>query len=95
MEYRPRQEYLQSLGLDWNESNVIYGIAARIDPVKDMTTLVKAFAKTVQAAPNARLLIAGIGDQEEEIKALAAQTMNIKKQGLKERPCFCFTKYRE
>ena len=45
MEYRPRQEYLQSLGLDWKEGNVIYGIAARIDPVKDMTTLVKAFAK--------------------------------------------------
>ena len=74
MVYRPRQEYLQSLGLDWNEDNVIYGIAARIDPVKDMTTLVKAFAKTVQAAPNARLLIAGIGDQEQEIKALAAET---------------------
>lgn len=69
--YRPRQEYLQSLGLDWNETNVIYGIAARIDPVKDMTTLVKAFAETVKAAPNARLLIAGIGDQEQEIRDLA------------------------
>ncbi len=70
---KPRAEYLQSLGLDWNESNVIFGIAARIDPVKDMTTLVKAFAKTVAAAPNARLLIAGIGDQEAEIKALAQE----------------------
>ena len=68
---KPRQEYLESLGLDWNESNVIYGIAARIDPVKDMTTLVKAFSETVKAAPNARLLIAGIGDQEQEIKELA------------------------
>ena len=73
MAHRPRQEYLDSLGLSWNETNVIYGIAARIDPVKDMTTLVKAFAKTVQAAPHARLLIAGVGDQEEEIKALAAE----------------------
>ena len=69
--HKPRQEYLQSLGLSWDESCVIYGIAARIDPVKDMTTLVKAFAETVKAAPNARLLIAGIGDQEQEIKALA------------------------
>ena len=69
--HRPRQEYLQSLGLSWDESNVIYGIAARIDPVKDMTTLVKAFAETVEAAPHARLLIAGIGDQEQEIRALA------------------------
>jgi len=69
--HKPRQEYLQSLGLDWDETNVIYGIAARIDPVKDMTTLVKAFAQTVQAAPHARLLIAGIGDQEQEIRGLA------------------------
>ena len=71
--HKPRQEYLSELGLSWDESNVIYGIAARIDPVKDMTTLVKAFAKTVAQVPNARLLIAGIGDQEKEIKALAAQ----------------------
>ena len=69
----PRQEYLKSLGLDWDERCVIYGIAARIDPVKDMTTLVKAFSKTVAACPNARLLIAGIGDQEQEIRALAAE----------------------
>lgn len=71
--HKPRQEYLDELGLSWNESNVIFGIAARIDPVKDMTTLVTAFAETVQAAPNARLLIAGIGDQEKEIRELAAR----------------------
>ncbi len=70
---KPRQEYLQSLGLDWNGSHVIFGIAARIDPVKDMTTLVKAFAQTVAQVPNARLLIAGEGDQESEIRALAAE----------------------
>ena len=69
----PRREYLKSLGLDWDDTCIIYGIAARIDPVKDMTTLVKAFAKTVAECPNARLLIAGIGDQEQEIKALAAE----------------------
>ena len=69
----PRQAYLQSLGLDWNEDNVIYGIAARIDPVKDMTTLVRAFAATVAECPEARLLIAGIGDQEQQIRALAAE----------------------
>jgi glycosyltransferase involved in cell wall biosynthesis len=69
----PRQEYLSGLGLDWDESCVVFGIAARIDPVKDMTTLVKAFARTVTEAPNARLLIAGSGDQEEEIKGLAME----------------------
>lgn len=70
MPHLPRQEYLKGLGLDWNEDHVVFGIAARIDPVKDMTTLVRAFAKTVEAEPNARLIIAGIGDQEQEIRAL-------------------------
>ena len=74
MTYKPRQDYLRELGLDWNENHVIFGIAARIDPVKDMTTLVRAFSRTVAVCPNARLLIAGIGDQEEEIRALAAET---------------------
>ena len=69
----PRQEYLKGLGLDWNEDHVVFGIAARIDPVKDMTTLVRAFAKTVTAEPRARLLIAGIGDQEQEIRALVEE----------------------
>ena len=73
MTCKPRQEYLDSLGLNWNEDHVIFGIAARIDPVKDMTTLVRAFALTVAQCPNARLLIAGIGDQEQEIRALAAE----------------------
>ena len=49
--HKPRQEYLRELGVDWNEENIIYGIAARSDPVKDMTTLVKAFAKTVAECP--------------------------------------------
>ena len=71
--HKPRQEYLRELGLDWTQAHVIFGIAARIDPVKDMTTLVKAFAKTVEAAPNARLLIAGVGDQEQEIRELAGE----------------------
>ena len=77
MPCKPRQEYLKELGLDWDENNVIFGIAARIDPVKDMTTLVRAFALTVAACPNARLLIAGIGDQEQEIRALAAETCPV------------------
>lgn len=71
MPCKPRQEYLRDMGLDWNEDNVIFGIAARISAVKDMTTLVKAFALAVKEAPNARLLIAGDGEQRPEIEALA------------------------
>lgn len=71
--HRPRQEYLQSLGLDWNEECVIFGIAARIASVKDLPTLVKAFAEAVKECPNARLLIAGDGEQRQSVEALAKE----------------------
>lgn len=70
--HMPRREYLQSLGLDWDQNCVVCGIAAWGEPVEDMTTLVKVFAQVVKAVPNIRLLIAASGDQEE-IKSLAEE----------------------
>lgn len=73
MKCTPRQAYLGGLGLDWNDTNVVFGIAARISPVKDIPTLIKAFAETVKQAPNARLLIAGDGEQRQQMEELAAR----------------------
>lgn len=70
-EYLPRKAYLEGLGLDWDEDCVIFGIAARIVAVKDLPTLVRAFAETVKQVPDARLLIAGDGEQRAEVEALA------------------------
>ena len=69
----PREEYLRSIGLSVEKDSVIFGIAARINPVKDMTTLIHAFARAVRQCPNIRLVIAGEGEQEAEIRALAAE----------------------
>lgn len=71
--HRPRGEYLKSLGIDWDENCIIYGIAARITAVKDLPTLIRAFAGTVEKAPNARLLIAGDGEQAQQLQTMAAQ----------------------
>ncbi len=68
-----REAYLDSIGLHCEPDSVIFGIAARISPVKDMDTLVRAFAEAVKQCPSIRLVIAGTGEQEEEIKALAAR----------------------
>lgn len=68
----PRGEYLERLG--FTEDNVVFGIAARINPVKDMTTLVQAFSLAVKECPNIRLAIAGTGEQEAEIRDLAASS---------------------
>ena len=73
IEHLPRQAYLEKLGLDWNADSVIFGIAARITSVKDMPTLIRAFAQAVEKVPNARLLIAGDGEQRASVQALAEQ----------------------
>ncbi len=68
---KTRRQVLQELGVQTQPDTVIFGIAARINPVKDMETLVRAFAKTVAQCPAARLLIAGDGEQRQEIESLA------------------------
>ncbi len=73
LQVQPREEYLPSIGLDVGPETVVFGIAARISPVKDMSTLVRAFASAVKECPNIRLAIAGDGEQEAEIKALAKE----------------------
>ena len=77
-----RLDYLRSLGLSCDENSVVVGIAARLDPVKDVATLVRGFAFAAKAHENLRLLIAGDGQQLEELKALAAEL------GVKEKVCF-------
>ncbi len=68
-----REEYDRKIGLKRERDSVVFGIAARISPVKDMTTLVQAFSETVKKHPSARLLIAGDGEQEAEIRELAGR----------------------
>ncbi|MGI5979077.1 MAG: polysaccharide pyruvyl transferase CsaB [Oscillospiraceae bacterium] len=77
-----RLGYLRSLGLDCDEESVVVGIAARLDPVKDVGTLIKGFAAAEKKQPQLRLVIAGDGAQMDELKALA---QNL---GVAEKVCF-------
>lgn len=67
----PRETFLKQIGLHAAPDAVVFGIAARISPVKDMATLVRAFARAQQRCPEIRLAIAGDGEQAAEIRALA------------------------
>ena len=51
-----RAEYLRSVGLEADETCVVAGIAARLNPVKDIATLIRGFAKAYRAFPALRLL---------------------------------------
>jgi polysaccharide pyruvyl transferase CsaB len=52
---------------------VIAGIAARLDPVKDVGTLIKGFAIARKKCPQLRLMIAGDGMELASLKALAEE----------------------
>ena len=51
-----RSTFLESLGLKVSKDDVVCGIAARLDPVKDIPTLLRAFADTPD---HMKLVVAG------------------------------------
>ena len=68
-----RTEFLRAQGIPEEEGAIYVGIAARLNPVKDIPTLLRGFALAHEAVPALRLLIAGDGPQEGELKALAKE----------------------
>ena len=78
-----RGEYLRSLGLDFDGSQCVLGIAARLTPVKDIPTLLKAFSAAYKQNEKLRLLIGGDGDSTEELKKMS------KDLGIDSAVCFC------
>ena len=77
-----REEYFRSVGLEADGDSVVVGIAARLNPVKDIATLVRGFAIAHQTCPNLRLLIAGDGEQMDMLKKLSAEL------GVERQVCF-------
>ncbi len=65
-----RTAALARFGVTAEEGDVICGIAARLSPVKDIPTLLRAFAK---APENMKLIIAGDGEDTETLKALSRE----------------------
>ncbi|MCL1819529.1 MAG: polysaccharide pyruvyl transferase CsaB [Oscillospiraceae bacterium] len=68
--------------LGFSPSDVIVGIAARFDPVKNVGELIAAFAKVADDCPNMKLALAGDGRLCDTLKKQAAN------HGLSERVIF-------
>ncbi len=68
-----KEEFFKRHGINDEGDCVYVGIAARLDPVKDISTLIRAFAMAAERRPKLRLLIAGQGPEEAALKALAAE----------------------
>lgn len=69
-----RASYFRSVGLDVGEDDVVFGIAARLSAVKDVGTLIRGFGEACKTEQHIRLVIAGDGEQRQELETLAAQT---------------------
>ena len=68
-----RLAYLRGLGADVDENSVVVGIAARLNPVKDMSTLIRGFAEGHKTCPRLRLVIAGDGEERQKLGDLARE----------------------
>ena len=68
-----RLAYLRGLGADVDENSVVVGIAARLNPVKDMSTLVRGFAEGHKTCSRLRLVIAGDGEERQKLRDLARE----------------------
>lgn len=63
-----REQWYRERGLQIPADAVVFGTAARLSPVKDITTLISAFSRVVKRCPNARLLIAGEGSEAARLR---------------------------
>ncbi|MBQ2864921.1 MAG: polysaccharide pyruvyl transferase CsaB [Clostridia bacterium] len=63
-----KKEYLARHGLEYNEGDIVIGIPARLNPVKDIPTLISAFAKAKKQCSNIKLLIGGDGEEMSRLK---------------------------
>jgi glycosyltransferase involved in cell wall biosynthesis len=65
---RPLREWRTEIG--WTEDEFVVGFVGRIVPVKDVPTLLHAFAALVASVPQARLLVVGDGECREQMESM-------------------------
>ena len=78
----PKEEFLKSVGMEWEPGDVIAGIAVRLSPVKDVPTLLRAMKIACAQNPRLKLLIGGDGEDRQKLEAMA------KELGLSGKVCF-------
>lgn len=78
----PKEEFLKSVGMNWQEEDIIAGIAARLSPVKDIPTLLRAMKIACEKTSHLKLLLAGDGEDREKLENMA------KELGIADKVCF-------
>ncbi|WP_243150395.1 polysaccharide pyruvyl transferase family protein [Acutalibacter sp. 1XD8-36] len=78
----PREEFLHSIGMEVKPGDVVAGIVARLSPVKDIPTLLRAMKLACEQEPRLKLAIAGDGEDKDKLTQLTEEL------GLSDRVCF-------
>ncbi len=83
-DHEPLGEGRDALRAEWeiSDSDVLVGVASRVDPVKGIRYLIEAFKEIAGRFPQARLVIVGTGTLEKDLK------QSVDSLGLSERVVF-------
>lgn len=68
-----KKDCLAHLGVHLPDNAVTVGIAARLDPVKDISTLIRGFADAHRLCPQLHLIIAGDGREHSRLLSLSKE----------------------
>ncbi|MDP4108409.1 MAG: polysaccharide pyruvyl transferase CsaB [Bacillota bacterium] len=77
-----KKAYLAEKGLQAGDGDVIVSVAARLNPVKDLGTLLRAVKIASDKNPHIKLMIAGEGEDKNMLVSLS------NKLGIEDRVCF-------
>jgi L-malate glycosyltransferase len=67
-----KEDFCRKYNIFFNKEDILVGTAARLDPVKDIGTLLEAARLVIQKNPNVKFLIGGEGDEGKELKTRSA-----------------------
>ena len=68
-----KEDFCAKFNVSFGNDDILVGTAARLDPVKDIGTLLEAAKLVVEKNPNVKFLIGGEGEQEKQLKARSAE----------------------
>jgi len=68
-----KEEFLKGFGIKCSERTVVCSIAARLHPVKDIGTIIRAIAEIKDLCPELYFIIGGDGEQREYLEKLAVE----------------------
>lgn len=71
--FKPREEFFKEIGFPYEPGDIVAGIAARLNPVKDHPTLIRAMKLALEENPRIKLLIAGDGEDNVKLHNLTKE----------------------